>query len=190
MFEDPYPPEFRKPAFNCPHCKAFAKQEWYFCEGKRDNLTVEIIFKGQPLSVSICAVCNSPTFWQLFRKMDDTIRHRILDGKIIYPDTRTVPLPNDDLDGEIKKIYDEAASIVNRSPRAACALLRLALQMLLKQHGEKGDNINDDTKSLVKQNRLAPRILKALDIVRVTGNHAVHPGQIDFDDKNNALKLF
>lgn len=36
-------------------------------------------------------------------------------------------------------------------------------------------------------------VQQALDIVRVTGNHAVHPGQIDFNDKpeiaNSLFKL-
>ncbi|MCY3681983.1 MAG: DUF4145 domain-containing protein [Gemmatimonadetes bacterium] len=86
-------------------------------------------------------------------------------------------------------MYNEAADIANLSPRAACALLRLAIQMLLKQLGEKGDNINEDIKNLVTK-RLDPQIQQALDIVRVTGNHAVHPGEIDFNDTTDVQTLF
>lgn len=38
---------------------------------------------------------------------------------------------------------------------------------------------------------LSPQIQKALDVVRVIGNEAVHPGQIDLrDDRRTAETLF
>ncbi|MDF2857579.1 MAG: hypothetical protein K0Q87_3430 [Neobacillus sp.] len=109
---------------------------------------------------------------------------------MIYPISGHIPLPNDDLPDDIKNDYLEASKIVDLSPRGFVALLRLGVQKLCKHLGKKGDNINEDIKSLVAKG-LNPMIQKALDVVRVTGNSAVHPGTIDLkDDKETALKMF
>jgi hypothetical protein len=66
----------------------------------------------------------------------------------------------------------------------------LAIQKLCKELGESGQNINDDIASLVRKG-LNPRVQKALDVVRVIGNNAVHPGQVDLrDDRKTAETLF
>lgn len=113
-----------------------------------------------------------------------------MDDNIIYPKKILVENPNTDLDSDIQNDYLEAARVYNESPRAAAALLRLALQKLCKQLGEKGDNINDDIKNLVKKG-LNPTLQQAFDSLRITGNSAVHPGIINLEEEpEKVLRLF
>ena len=163
-------PSFKADAFNCPFCKTFAAQHW-----GNPNKLVNVKFNNQNIShgaddnfsISCCGSCKKFTIW--------------VDKKLIYPRTVTAPPCSPDLPDDIKPEYDEARLILNDSPRGAAALLRLAIQKLCAHLGETGKNINQDIASLVKKG-LPIQIQKALDIVRVVGNNAVHPGQIDLKD--------
>ncbi|MOA21191.1 hypothetical protein D3C78_1416710 [compost metagenome] len=116
--------------------------------------------------------------------------HIWFDEYMIIPDITSIPLPNEDMPESIVNIYLEARDVINKSPKAAAALLRLALQELCKILGGDGLNINADIAMFVK-NGLDIRVQKALDIVRITGNNAVHPGAIDLDDNPEiANRLF
>lgn len=109
---------------------------------------------------------------------------------LVFPAQRAGVLPNADLPGELVTDFEEARAIVGNSPRGAAALMRLVIQKLCAHLGEKGKNIDDDIASLVSKG-LNPLVQKALDVVRVVGNEAVHPGTLDFkDDRDTALRLF
>lgn len=163
-------PSFGLNAFNCPHCGVYAHQKW-----------ASILFEGDIIDalsfkISKCEHCGKVSIWAGYGIIQQ-----------VFPDTKVnVEPPNEDLNDVIKRLYNEAAEIKDKSPRAAAALLRLALQELCKQLGEKGKDINYDIAELVKKG-LTPYVQKALDSVRVVGNNAVHPGQIDFDDNQEIV---
>jgi len=165
-------PEVLEPKFTCPHCNAITQQHW---ESRRWNLDHSNSTAGEHVHSAYCTHCKGYSIW--------------VDEKMLYPDNGGAPSPNSDLPETVKGIYLEAASISEKSPRGAAALLRLALQELCKNLGEKGKDINADIASLVKKG-LPGRVQQALDIVRVTGNNAVHPGQIDVDDPEVVGHLF
>jgi len=128
------------------------------------------------VDVSECFNCGEIAIW--------------VGEKIVWPRESDVPQPNPDLPSSIVADFREAGEIVNSSPRGAAALLRLCLQNLCIHLGEKGKNINEDIASLVSKG-LDPRVTKMLDTLRIYGNNAVHPGEIDLrDDRETANKLF
>lgn len=158
-------PEFFSSAFNCPHCNAFAHQQW-------SNRVLMIVDEKNPilidgLSSSNCIKCGKMSYWQ--------------DEKMIYPTMLEAPQASKEMPDMIKKDYNEARLVFSNSSRSAAALLRLVIQKLCIELGEKGKNINDDIASLVKKG-LPDKIQQGLDVVRVIGNNAVHPGVIDVDD--------
>ncbi len=166
----PYtPPTMNASSFNCPHCGAYALQRWAILYLPNGQLMGNLRYVQ-------CDHCGKYTLWHF--------------GKMMFPNSGNAPMPNTDMPEEIISDYEEARSILSSSPRGAAALLRLGIQKLCKYLGEPGKDINTDIKSLVAKG-LPQRVQQALDIVRVIGNEAVHPGQIDLtDDVETATTLF
>jgi hypothetical protein len=128
------------------------------------------------VDVSECYNCSKLALW--------------IGDSMVWPRPSGAPPANPDFPEDIAADYYEAGQIVDASPRGAAAILRLAIQKLCVHLGEPGKNINDDIASLVKKG-LDPRVQKMLDVVRITGNNAVHPGEIDLrDNRDLAEKLF
>ena len=162
-------PEFHKEAFNCPHCGAYAYMQWIgIYQDRRYDLT------AIPYKCALCPHCKQISLWKSF---EDSFL-----GEMLYPDFCSAPLPAEDMPEDVKKDYQEAARIFIKSPRGAAALLRLGLQKLCIHLGEEGKNINDDIRSLVMKRKLSGVAIKVADTLRITGNNAVHPGQISDED--------
>lgn len=161
MVNMPHTPPYKDgQAFNCPHCRAYAKQEWSDqLNGNRSRI--------YGLKTAQCSNCDQYSVWW--------------NGTVVYPATSTVESPSNDLPLDVRTDYEEAAQIVTQSPRSAAALLRLAIQKLCVTLGGTGKNLNSDIAQLVKDG-LPKKIQKMLDTVRVVGNHAVHPGEINLED--------
>jgi len=114
----------------------------------------------------------------------------LVNERLVFPKCKPTTAPNSDLPDNIIRDYEEARSIVDMSPRAAAALLRLGIQKLCAYLGQSGKDLNNDIKNLVAKG-LDPVVQQSLDIVRVVGNESVHPGTIDLnDDRETALRLF
>lgn len=138
-----------------------------------------------------CACCANESIWITRTSRDDPFGLANKMGDMIYPSSRIVVFPDSDMPDDVKREYEEAASVFNKSPRAAAALLRLGLQRLCRHLGEPGDNLNDDIRSLAQKNVLPPLIVHVADTVRITGNNSVHPGEMSEADIDHvASKMF
>lgn len=180
MVEKYYPPTYRADAFHCPHCDVYCQQKWYAgaisykyhsgvgyqqIEGTKNHL-----------SINICCRCNEYGLW--------------IGETMIFPIATVAPFPTEDTPEDVKNDFLEARNVASLSPRSSAALLRLGIQKLMAHLGEDGKNINDNIGNLVKKG-LPTGVQQALDAVRVIGNNAVHPGELDLkDDFDTALSLF
>jgi hypothetical protein len=150
---------------------------------KRNSVTYRVVQDSRYLQSemtnvwsSLCYTCDGFAMW--------------VEDRLVYPRNNFEIVAHEDMPGGVKDDFNEAALIVDQSPRGAAALLRLAIQKLMPHLDQKGKDLNADIGALV-QNGLGADLAKAMDVLRVVGNNAVHPGQIDLkDDKATALKLF
>jgi hypothetical protein len=169
-------PKLDLSAFNCAHCHVYSQQSWFYLQATESSNGYGRQLQDKSFKVSYCARCGQSTIWN--------------GEKIIFPYASLVEPANPDLPKDIIEDYNEAATVVNLSPRSAAALLRLSIQKLCKFLGEPGKDINTDIKNLV-QKGLPSKVQEALDSVRVIGNEAVHPGELDLkDNREIANKLF
>lgn len=131
--------------------------------------------KTKLLTIHRCLNCGDKVIWK--------------DNDYIYPEKLTMEA-NPDMPQSVSSLFDEATSIAIKSPRAACALLRLAVEKLCLELGVNEGKIDLNIKKLVERG-LSVEVQQALDVVRVVGNKAVHPGQIvlDVDNLSTATTL-
>ena len=161
-------PEKELIKYTCPHCGTISQMEKDFHHFQSDcqsSSTGRGIVVHNQLTIHRCQCCGRKIIW--------------IDKQYIYPDI-IAEEPNTDMPDPVKQLYNEAGFIYNKSPRAACALLRLAIDRLCNELGENDRDINKNIGALVKKG-LPQSVQQALDVVRVVGNKAVHPGQIAFD---------
>jgi hypothetical protein len=160
-----HPPEYKKPQFHCIHCGVFSLHAWrnFYCWNK-SHAGYSI---HKPLESCVCEHCKKWSYWY--------------DERMIFPAVALVPAAHMDMPQECITDYEEARGIVDASPRAASALLRLVLQKLMISLGENGKNIDVDIANLVEKG-LPVEVRQAIDACRINGDKAMHPGKIETSD--------
>ena len=164
-----YMPEFREEQFNCVYCNVYSSQKWE--SAKIANGATRI-----GVDACRCSHCKKYSYWD-----NET-------EQMVIPSESIIEHSHEDMPSEILSEYNEARSIFSKSPRASSALLRLSIQKLLPILGAKESNINKAIQELV-DGGLSIKVQKALDICRVVGNNAIHPGEIDINETPEKARI-
>ncbi len=210
-------PAIDKAAFNCPHCGALAPQHWAAVLTELVNKgTTPERFSSNPLLKTDGSMFRTMT---LTSKIDELSAGKIVavlaspsqkpqkqlyNIDIAYCDHCAEPsvwigsnqvhpisgeiAAHDDMPEPARGAFDEASKVLSASPRAAAALARLALQQLCTTLGYTQKTIDKQIAAMVADG-LPPEIQKMLDAVRVFGNNAVHPGEIDVRDDKATVEV-
>lgn len=180
-------PALSADSFNCPRCKALAAQPTIEIFSLTDEEGELVISDGQPSDewstdpdtvaafqwrVTKCYACKKHSLW--------------IGDSLAYPPARAgveaaVDEPNEDLPPNVLELYEEAAAVLPYSKRAAAALCRAALERLVKHlTPEAPPTLKLQGRLDTLRTRVSSSTLKALSIVRHTGNTALH-GEKDGD---------
>ena len=98
-----------------------------------------------------------------------------VDGRIAYPMGSSVE-PNQHMPADAQAVFREAQRIINASPRAACAMLRVCVERMVNAKMPKGKSLAEKTEAL----NLPVNMRKLANACRLVGNDAVHSNVIDF----------
>lgn len=163
-------PKYDNKSFTCPHCNCFSQHEWRYI-----SLRIGMCESSSRWTTSWCLHCEQYCFWK--------------NQSLVWPVKPGLADPVDGCPKHISAVYNEARDVFPHSARASAALLRLAVQLICREKGLQGRDLNADIGVLVTQG-LAPEIQQSLDLVRVIGNHAVHPGEIVIEENKEPIEQF
>lgn len=158
--------------------------------------------------IKICLNCGERSYWEVITPIreypnahlpthiekDNDYDNNYVNK--IYPHISSIDQePNEDLDEEIKQLFNEAKDIFDKSPKAAGALLRCILEKILREifkekHSKSylGTILNDEN----VKNKIGKDISDACMACKIVGNESVHSSLLIFldEDKKDVEQLF
>lgn len=185
-----------RPRFVCPHCRAFAQQSWTDLvmpsyDGPWEYLETQQIESTSfdyPTTVSRWkgAQCGSCHKWNVWH-----------DQSMVYPPFQVGPPPHRDMPEGARELYEEASRVAHVSLRAGAAMARAAIERLIKDiDPDAPARAKLDDRIVRLRGQVSTSLGQLLDVVRVTGNSALHrddhPSEIvvlALDDKEGPATL-
>ena len=183
------PPNLGLASFTCPHCHSFAHQEQIELMERSESQPRWI--NHDRLRSTRCAACARDMLWWRFVDDDEVQPYDDEDDlyTAVWPQASVAPEPHPQLSVEVRSLYTEAGDIGSRSPRAAAALLRLALEALLREVVPEAKRPDEAIGKLVARG-LEEEVQQAMDVVRIYGNDSVHTaGEVRLHDTADSLPI-
>lgn len=131
-----------------------------------------------------CGACGEYAIWRKRWVEVEGIEadHKYAEWDMIWPGgSGLVHDPHRDMPEHLNKLYEEARAVLPASPRAAAALLRLLMEILLKEVKDSDLRLNDLIGELVAEGLLDGGLHEIADVLRISGNDAVHAAEIQTD---------
>src|SRR6516225_5737683 len=210
-------PRLGTEAFSCPHCNAVANQDWYSLFLKPENAdevlvltpetaTVRTLVEGKHEWNDITEIDqfverlkrNEVTY--VYQKHSQSLKVKMANlhlsschscnGFALWVGERLAfPINVDKTPALVEEDLEEAAAILNKSPRGAIALMRVCIQKLMPLLKQDSENLNDSMSSLVRKG-LEVEIQQAMEVLQVLGNDPAQPTSLDTqEDKEMALRF-
>ena len=132
--------------------------------GQLEEITINQTFRFFGYGVYHIAVCRGCGRVVLFEH-----------NKLVFPIGGGIPATSC-MPSDAKEVFEEAQQIINLSPRAACAMLRICVERMVNATEANGRTLADKINSL----NLPPKMAKLAHACRLIGNDAVHDNVIDF----------
>jgi hypothetical protein len=208
-------PRLGAESFSCPHCNALANQDWYSLFLKPENADEVLVLTPETVSVRT----EGKNEWNNIKEIDQFVerlkRNEVTyvyqnhsqslkvkmanlhlsschscNGFALWVGERLAfPINVDKTPAFVEEDVEEAAAILNESPRGATALMRVCIQKLMPLLKQDGEKLNDSMSSLVRKG-LEVEIQQAMEVLQVLGNDPVQPTGLDTqEDKEMALRF-
>lgn len=158
----------------CPYCDSI--------NGAPPMTSNEISFIGQVdnhdnapgrntyFYLATCCVCYKATIYAKKVNISEVVmQKRIYPVELVNP---SLPKASKYMPDDIKEIYNEAAKVFDLSLRSAGALLRVALEKMLKKYVDKDDSLNNMIGQVSKD--VPEYVSNLMDIIRTSGNAELH----------------
>ena len=205
-------PQLGAELFSCPHCNAVAHQDWFSIFLKPENGTDAVVLTPEA-AITLTERDDDDDrqrgeqFLERLKKNDVTYHYEKYpqnvkvkmvnlhlsscyncNGFSVWARDRLVfPFRVAERPDLVAEDFEEAATILDKSPRGAAALIHLSIQTLLQENGKQPD---DQIASLISKG-LQVEIQEAMDVLQELGNNGLHSGQIDLkEDKATATRIF
>src|SRR6516225_3593744 len=208
-------PRLGAESFSCPHCNALANQDWYSLFLKPENAVEVLVLTPETVNVrtegknewnditeidQFVERLKRNEVTHVYQKHSQSLKVKMANlhlsgchscsGFALWVGDRLVfPINVDKTPALVEEDFEEAAAILNKSPRGATALMRVCVQKLMPLLKLDGKNLDDSMSSLVRKG-LEVEIQQAMEVLQVLGNDPGQPTSLDTqEDKEMALRF-